>query len=1778
MSYQETIQQIREARKTRDDERHKLYKALINNIALKKQQKKFERGETGLNQAGSTAIDALRNEIAKLQQELREAEERIAALKRLPAQLEIIKQQVKELKQKLQDLQDALHAIEEQLNRKGRAEQRQKLFDEIRELQIEIRKYESELSSRESELEKTQREIDRSANELGRLEEKKRSLESVIADKQGDLQRAISQALMILPDKTEEISAASVNIRRQLDGVKIADQTVAKGIGGLLRGMTEDLLIQNWNDDIPILLFPVRIETKYKFDADRAIELLVRVFPDDISIVSHEKELTKTEVDLGPQYWKALFNAGDKEQKKKDAWRVIAEKLGPNRAAWVVKQMQPTNWKQVNELEDEDGLVFPVIDFVKPDSWTEAPHSRVMPDRFVLKCYDVKNNLLHTATGKQIKDILVCGPAPVIDADGNTSLSRDTDTNRVKFDPEFNWTRDFNTAVEEGMGFRIPLTDVTRNGFDKILVVGLKFSANDSDGKQLLEDLIDSHHYSKNGFTILRQGTPTNNTEEADAGFNSKDILQEISYYTETGNAAFELTNDKFKKTDGQRMAEYLGIDYEKLHYVANAGLLDHAQAIAMNAALCAGTLDYYFYRMLSPVTSNETNQQIRNHFVNYVTGRGPLASIRVGNQPYGLLLTSSSPVWKYPGEQQMIHGLFQKSIYPALLNVLNYFNKLWKLEQNKLVKINSGGDAGDNLMKVLGLHPTSIEYYQRLAHSLDHVVNDAELMKDKYVKSALFTRQLEQEYAEDILRDLNYKFMEDGKSKQTPLLFQLLYHRYHSRLGASNLIDDKPLSETERINPYNKATKENYIHWLIKNADNHEALQKQDFGDAVKPDSMLFLMLHFSLLTETGHAIGKFLAEHDILATELMRSKKTMNLSTSPSVSPWEIFRVPVNLVVPTEVSTKSLYAHVHSLGPQHQPVVEDLKQQKAALEVLKEMKTGELERAMAEHIDTLSYRLDSWQQSLFEQRLAAKRNNAKNEERKTGIYLGCYGYLENSRPATGKRQPVSENILPEELREGTGDLYMEKGNGGYIQAPSLNHATAAAIVRNGYLSHANPMDKELLSVNLSSERVRRGYYLIEGLRNGQTLEALLGYQFERGMHDYSTRTDSPIILNQLVPFFRKIYPLKKTKVPQKGNITGPVETIDDYHVVNGISIVDAKDDFPNGLAGLPVLSTNQTTALAAIRKNIINTLDAFHDILVAESAYQMALGNFDRAAAVVQAISNSQLLPEIEVVNTPRGVDLALTNRFVVHFAPAMSNNPWEAAELTQRAIMEGGINNWVATLLPDPAKVKCKIKTVITPPEPVVEGFVSLAGLGIQPIDFIYLLRKKMETGFSELESRIRHAFLRDTGLPDSTNIQIDFSSSPGPGLFSFGAVLPLASQIKELITNARPLLARDYESGSKELVKQSGNPDNIDTAELMLRVKALVNSFEIIVGLLNNAAINAATIRTTEEVDKLREQLVAVANAGMVDAFPNSSTGNSDDAITVLTVQVNSVISRFNEFKKAYDAQLLKLNDPALTPSQQLELLTVIARGILGADFMLLPRFVFNNIADISEAVAHKSELLQYYKGKNGIPSDDLVVDEWLHGASLTRKRLRTFEMMRMINDTINEKPVEYAPIQIPYVKKDNWIAIEFPAGTSVVHDTISVVQYAPQGFEVSATQCGLVVDDWTEFIPGTEETTGISFNYNQPNSAPPQAILLAVAPEDADHWQWDHLLSTVLDTFERAKLRAIEPDMVDKINGVTTLLPAILAEFSMSENNVSLDYALKVKEVANTIKDQLLSIK
>src|SRR5215212_7926617 len=89
--------------------------------------------------------------------------------------------------------------------------------------------------------------------------------------------------------------------------------------------------------DLPVALLPVRLETRY-MRHPQGVELLVRIYPDDIHIDTHEPALTADEQTSGQAFWEQTWRAGmgDDEAastRRRQAWAQLAQRFGAERAA-----------------------------------------------------------------------------------------------------------------------------------------------------------------------------------------------------------------------------------------------------------------------------------------------------------------------------------------------------------------------------------------------------------------------------------------------------------------------------------------------------------------------------------------------------------------------------------------------------------------------------------------------------------------------------------------------------------------------------------------------------------------------------------------------------------------------------------------------------------------------------------------------------------------------------------------------------------------------------------------------------------------------------------------------------------------------------------------------------------------------------------------------------------------------------------------------------------------------------------------------------------------------------------------------------------------------------------------------------------------------------------------------------------------------------------------------------------------------------------------------------
>jgi hypothetical protein len=182
--------------------------------------------------------------------------------------------------------------------------------------------------------------------------------------------------------------------------------------------------------------------------------------------------------------------------------------------------------------------------------------------------------------------------------------------------------------------------------------------------------------------------------------------------------------------------------------------------------------------------------------------------------------------------------------------------------------------------------------------------------------------------------------------------------------------------------------------------------------------------------------------------------------------------------------------------------------------------------------------------------------------------------------------------------------------------------------------------------------------------------------------------------------------------------------------------------------------------------------------------------------------------------------------------------------------------------------------------------------------------------------------------------------------------------------------------------------------------------------------------------------------------------------------------------------------------------------------------------------------------------------DFPVDDWLHGVARVREKMRHWENALLLGEVLpGATPPELTPLQLPYGEEEPWLALDIPPGYTIDSDRLLYTAHFSSPFDKTQPVCGLLVDEWTEVIPGSEETTGVSFHFDRPNAEPPQAWLLALPAIRDGAWTWDELLAAVNNALDTAKIRAIEPTHVDT-TAYSTFLPATVSAYTFPEISIS----------------------
>ena len=402
--------------------------------------------------------------------------------------------------------------------------------------------------------------------------------------------------------------------------------------------------------DRPLALLPVRLETRFFAQPDGSSQLCVRVYPDKIHLDSHEPELLPGELDWGRHYWEQDWRAGPDATARAAAWRQLADRFGAQRAAWIARSLAPANASQrpsaavPSSQALPDAPQWPVvqrIDDGKEAAWRRAALARLLPDRWIAIVHSGGRPVI-AVSGGDIRRPLAAGPDPQAPA---AQLPDD----QLAVDSGMRWMVDFGEAEQAGMALRIAIpAPLLAAGLDSLFVLGT-VSATATDTAAQLASLLDAHHYT-DGAGFLRTGTPTNNTADRRAGYDSSDPGRAQSYASEVDFDPSTLD----AASNALRLGLALGLPAGQIAPVLGrlplaAGLQD-TDMRAMNDALWPAGWGYFLSNLAGPDGSGLTPDDIawaRGHFLDHVRSAGPYASLRCGRQPYGILPVTSLDQWR---------------------------------------------------------------------------------------------------------------------------------------------------------------------------------------------------------------------------------------------------------------------------------------------------------------------------------------------------------------------------------------------------------------------------------------------------------------------------------------------------------------------------------------------------------------------------------------------------------------------------------------------------------------------------------------------------------------------------------------------------------------------------------------------------------------------------------------------------------------------------------------------------------------------------------------------------------------------------------------------------------------------------------------------------------------------------------------------------------------------------------------------------------------------------
>jgi len=1420
-------------------------------------------------------------------------------------------------------------------------------------------------------------------------------------------------------------------------------------------------------------------------------ELRLRMFPDQIHLDAHESPLTDDEEVAGQSYWQQRWSDAESGDA---AWAIVVNRFGAPRARWIVDQTTPTNINRFGRGDPD----FPTLE-MKADEWSETVEATALPDRFVAIGFRGDREVFRK-WGRSVPDRLATSFAP----DQLADEGDDVDETTVLDDEPMRWAVDYDRAVEVGMAITITDADMfdarVRGRYDRIIIVGVDWTLNPDEAAARLDDLFTSHRHT-DGLDVVAPGTPTNDTG-ADGSHN--------------------LTPSRFstllRPPDDPTLGAVVDVDGPGAGLAFSLGLPtpiattpgvdldeDSTASLVANVAF-ASTLGTFLDEMLAPAVDDATISDARDHVIRWLRPGGPLPTLRIGNQPYGFLPVVTAASYEPAGRfETQLQGL------------LDLARPLWNDIAVRIPKLGRGDDLDATLLELLQANPRamSASFRKVVGLGLSRAANGDDLASESrrqaFVRSMIFLylglpQNVTLGYAtiDPESHPLPLPWVQEGVFDENTVLepnyLTSIADTVEQTGGRATLnAQDTPQSLFDAV-----AT-----HSALEELDRAASLLVSANSDG--PSRASFRPAEFLGLTQT---------EAVLEPGSTPRGTGTLTISTPEQQAA---------LVIPSVTGSKTVTDHIIDLIRSGDAGNDDsgaqLQEFIAAVSELAERPAAQIDRTFRSYLDATSHRLDAWYTSQATRRLTARRNSREGAD---GVHLGAYGFVLDLEP---DREPDSL---------------------GYIHAPSPDHAATAAILRSGHLSNRD--DADILDINLTSARVRLGLSLIEGVAEGQSIAALLGYRIERGVRDLGSSFG-----RFLLPI-RRLAPFRSTAI--RADDEDAQETIAAQHVVDGLRLIERWESDRATLLSKLGASAPQQTALAGVLDEVAGAYDAVGDLLVSESVFQAVRGNWERSGAALAALDRQERPPRPEVIDTPR-TGTTFTQRLAVVMQDDESAAGWDVADAMSAAAP--AVNAFVSRLLPPVDSVLLRGEVVVN--EAAVEVDIPIAALALSPLSLVMASAGTSAGGPSALEDRIARALfatidleaLLDPALGDDNDVRLQLITTAVADEVGVGQLLPLLRWLVDLLADSRQADATDFgpaDVDADDGARRSAIEPRANAAVRLLR--KLVSDLETELG------------RSAPRLAQLDALLNRAAEVNATDALPPLSFRVVDDADDLAAVaaetdalieQAMLVLDELTERRDRAASIAERLGDADEPPDDRdkSEADADRLRAVFGPAFPALVPFRLGppnaRVDAVAASLASQAELTP----------DVAAPRDWLDDMGMVRNGADQLSQVLLASELLGSPATQSADalavLQLPHAPGRRWLGLpidpEAIADPTAEEVDLALVVFSPDDVDPKATWQAVIVDDWTETIPSATETTAVAFHYDAPASRAPQSVVLAVAPDlNADNWTFDHLLETVEEVIDLTVMRGAQPRLSSWFG---PLLPATYIAHSFTKSRPSIDF-------------------